>query len=123
HHELFEKLFAINQETNQSEFFSVHPFRFLRMDAFRKYKHISDLRKDLENSQEILENISERLDFVSISPKVDTFFEIHKLLRKAIATFIYFDNNVSELLEPDSALFRLLEKDVQTLEKLRSDIE
>lgn len=123
HHELFEKLFAINQETNQSEFFSVHPFRFLKMDAFRKYKHISDLRKDLENSQEILENISERLDFVSIPPKVDTFFEIHKLLRKAIATFIYFDTNVSELLEPDSALFRLLEKDVQTLLKLRSDIE
>lgn len=123
HHELFEKLFAINLETNQSEFFSVHPFRFLKMDAFRKYQHISDLKQDLENSQELLENISERLDFVSIPPKIDTFFEIHKFLRKAIGTFIYFDNNVAELLEPNSTLFRSLEKDVQTLLKLRSDIE
>ena len=123
HHELFEKLFEINQETNQSEFFALHPFRFLKMDVFRKYQHISDLRKDLENSQAILENISERLDFVSIPREVDTFFEIQRFLRKAIAAFIYFDNDKSELLEPNSSLFRSLENDVQTLLKLRSDIE
>jgi len=123
HHELLEKLFEINQETNQSEFFSVHPFRFLRLDVFRKYQHISDLKKDLENSQEIVENISERLDFISIPTEINSLFEIQKFLRKAMATFIYFDTNKSELLEPNSSLFRSLENDVQTLLKLRSDIE
>ena len=123
HHELFEKLFEINQETNQSEFFSVHPFRFLKTDAFRKYQHISDLKKDLESSQQTLENISERLDFVAIPTEINTFFEIQKFLRKAMATFIYFDSGKSELLEPNSNLFRSLETDVQTLLKLRTDID
>jgi hypothetical protein len=40
-----------------------------------------------------------------------------------MATFIYFDNNVSELLQPNSTLFRTLEKDVQTLLKSRAEIE
>ncbi|MBF4471669.1 AAA domain-containing protein [Flavobacterium sp. HJJ] len=122
-YESLEKLYAINQETNQSEFFSVHPFRFLKMDVFRKFQHVSDLKKDLENSQEIVENISEQLDFVSIPTNIDTFFEIHKFLRKAMSCFIYFDANVSELLEPNSTLFRSLENDVQTLLKLRNEIE
>ena len=118
-----EKLYALNQETNQSEFFTMHPFRFLKMDVFRKFQQVSDLKKDLENSQEILENISERLDFVSIPTNVDTFLEIYTYLQKAMSSFIYFDNNVSELLEPNSTLFRSLDKGVQTLLNIRNEIE
>lgn len=123
HEDSFKKLYAINLETNQSEFFSVHPFRFLKRDVFSKYQHLSDLKKDLENSLEAIENISERLDFVTLPVEIDTFFEIQKFLRKVMATFIYFDNHVSELLQPNSTLFRTLEKDVQTLLKSRAEIE
>jgi hypothetical protein len=118
-----QKLYAINQETNQSEFFSMHPFRFLKMDVFRKFQQVSDLKKDLENSQELLENISERLDFVSIPTNVDTFLEIHTYIQKAMSSFIYFDNNMSELLEPNSTLFRSLDDAVQTLLNLGNEIE
>jgi hypothetical protein len=76
HEDSFKKLYAINLETNQSEFFSVHPFRFLKRDVFSKYQHLSDLKKDLENSLEAIENISERLDFVTLPVEIDTFFEI-----------------------------------------------
>ncbi|MBW1658286.1 AAA domain-containing protein [Flavobacterium quisquiliarum] len=121
--EVLQKWYAINLETNQSEFFSVHPFRFFKTNVFHNYKNISDLKNDLENSQEILENISERLDFISIPPEIDTFFELQKFLRRAMATFVYFDANMAELLEPNSSIFRSLENDVQTLLKLRNDIE
>jgi superfamily I DNA and/or RNA helicase/predicted DNA-binding WGR domain protein len=121
--ESLAKLAAINQETNQSEFFSLHPFRFLKMDVFSKYPHISDLKKNLENSCEIIENISERLDFISIPTEIDTFFEIQKFLRRAMAAFVYFDADMSELLEKNSNLFRSLENDVQTLLKQRENIE
>ncbi len=120
---VLEKLYAINQETNQSEFFSIHPFRFLKMDVFRTYQQVSDLKKDLENSQVLLENISERLDFVTIPTNFDTFLEIHIFLQKAMSSYIYFDNNVSELLESNSTLFRSLENEVETLLKIRNEIE
>ncbi|MES2573414.1 MAG: AAA domain-containing protein [Bacteroidota bacterium] len=120
--ESFEKLFAINEETNQSEFFSVHPFRFLQIDAFTRYENLTDLKNEIEDSKETLENIYERLDFVSLPANVDTFFTIQDFLRKSEDTFPFFDKNVSDLLFPDTALYHSLENDIQTLLELQNDI-
>ncbi|KFF04757.1 AAA domain-containing protein [Flavobacterium reichenbachii] len=121
--EAIEKLYAINQETNQSEFFSVHPFRFLKLDTFNKYRSVTDFKNELENALEMLENISERLDFITVPNQINSFFDIQKFLRKAIAAFPYFEKNVSELLQPDSSLFNALEKETKTLLKVKNDIK
>ncbi|MEN2401364.1 AAA domain-containing protein [Flavobacterium sp. MC2016-06] len=123
YHESFAKLEAINKETNQSEFFSVHPFRFLKVDAFSKYPNVSEFKRELENNQDILENISERLDFISLPIEVNTFFTIQKFLRQAITTFPYFEKNVPDLLRSNSILSNSLDKDIQSLSKLKSEIE
>ncbi len=123
HQEAFTKLFAINQETNQSEFFSMHPFRFLKIDAFSRFNNLSDFKNEIENCNQILENISERLDFIAIPNEIISFFEVKELLQKTVATFPFYSKNVQELLQLNSNLFNSFESDLQTLSKIENERE
>ena len=123
HNEAFAKWYEINKETNGSEYFSLHPYRSLKRTAFDNFTTVSGFKNQVENSQASIENCSERLDFISLPNDLTRFSEIQEFLSKAVVVFPFYENNVADLLQANSDLFRSFEADLETLSKLQSDKE
>lgn len=113
------RLFEINKETNQSEYFSNHPFQYLRNDAFDQFTNLSEFKNQLESVLNTIENCIERLEFIQLPSDIVSFADSHEFLKKVKDILPFFDHNIEGLLDNNSSLFQSFEQDINELQRLK----
>lgn len=116
---IFQRLYEINKETNNSTYFSLHPFRYLRLDVFDQYRAINDLNTQVSQVILDLETCSERLEFINFTTEKYSFGELLDTLKKAEEIFPFFDQKVEALLKSDSSIFHSFTQDLNEITRLR----
>lgn len=117
------KLYQINNDTNQSIYFSNHPFRFLKIDFFAGFSNLADFKMQLEQMVSTLENIGEKLDFMHLPNNLSGFDSIFEFLRKSAAVIPFYEKGKQALLLENGALLQQLEAEIEELLDLKTKLE
>lgn len=123
HQQLYNQLQQINQDTNNTPYFSLHPFRYFQLNVFTNYQTQQEFIQLLEKVSLQVEEFSEKADFFTFPSELNTFEGFSFELQKLVKLVPFFEKGIQELLRENTALYLQLDKDIAEIYKLNSEID